>query len=482
MIIEMDNITTRFAPSPTGYIHVGGIRTALFAWLIAKQAKGKFIFRIEDTDKQREVSGSEQHIIDSLHWLGIDWDEGPDIGGPNGPYRQSDRLTIYKEWAQKLIDTDRAYADPYSPQQVEQFRQESKLAKKPFLYRNYRPTNPPKWDGTQPLRFKSIPKNYKWKDAVLGNLTASQEAVDDFILIKSDGYPTYNFCHIVDDSLMGVNYVVRSQEFIASVPKFLNLYEALELKPPTFATLPYVMALEGTKKLSKRDGAKDILDYAKDGYLKEAMVNFLASLGWNDGTEQEIFSIEELINKFSVEHVQKSPARFDEKRLLWMNGQWIRRLSLDDLYNRCQNYWPESANNATKELKIKVLELVQARLKTLSDLPELSNFFFTEPIVNLELIKNHKQLSKIPNNQLGELLQAVTDSISKIDSFTTENIQESLNQLLTQTGQKPVVLFSIIRIATTWATFSPDLAPSLALLGKDISINRLLKAKTLFNQ
>ncbi|MBP9820611.1 glutamate--tRNA ligase [Candidatus Saccharibacteria bacterium] len=478
----MNNITTRFAPSPTGYIHVGGIRTALFAWLIAKQANGKFIFRIEDTDKQREVAGSEQHIIDSLHWLGLDWGEGPDIGGPNGPYKQSERLEIYKEWAQKLIDSGQAYADPYSPQQVEQFRQECKLAKKPFLYRNYRPTNPPKWDGSQPLRFKSIPKNYKWNDAVLGNLTASQEAIDDFILIKSDGYPTYNFCHIVDDSLMGVNYVVRSQEFIASVPKFLNLYEALKLKPPTFATLPYVMALEGTKKLSKRDGAKDILGYAKEGYLKEAMVNFLASLGWNDGTEQEIFSIEELINKFSVEHVQKSPARFDEKRLLWMNGQWIRRLSLDDLYNRCQNYWPESAKDATKERKKEILVLVQARLKTLANLPELSNFFFEEPNPNLDLIKSHKQLSKLSNIQICELLQIVADKLFKIENFTPENIQESLNQLLTQTGQKPVVLFSIIRIATTWATFSPDLAPSLALLGKDISINRLLMAKTLFNQ
>ena len=463
MIIEMASITTRFAPSPTGYIHVGGIRTALFAWLIAKQANGKFIFRIEDTDKQREVAGSEQHIIDSLHWLGLDWSEGPDIGGPNGPYKQSERLEIYKEWAQKLINNGQAYADPYSPQQVEQFRQGCKLAKKPFLYRNYRPNDPPKWDGSQPLRFKSNPKNYRWNDAVLGNLTASQEAVDDFILIKTDGYPTYNFCHIVDDYLMGVNYVVRSQEFIASVPKFLNLYEALDITPPTFATLPYVMALEGTKKLSKRDGAKDILDYAKEGYLKEAMVNFLASLGWNDGTEQELFSIEELINEFSVEHVQKSPARFDEKRLLWMNGQWIRRLSLDDLYNRAQNYWPESANNATKELKTKVLELVQARLKTLADLPELSNFFFTEPVANLELINNHKQLSKLTNAQLRELLQTVANELSKIDNFTSENIQKSLNELLIKTDQKPIVLFSIIRISTAWSAFSPDLAPSLAL-------------------
>jgi glutamyl-tRNA synthetase len=469
----MNKITTRFAPSPTGFIHVGGVRTALFAWLLAKQQSGRFILRIEDTDKQREVAGAEAHIIKSLKWLGIEWDEGPDISGPNMPYRQSDRLIIYADWAQKLIASGRAYADPYTKEEVDAFREDAKRNKVPFLYRNYRPEHPPKWDGTQPLRFKSEPKAYDWHDAVLGDLHAGEEAVDDFILMKTDGYPTYNFCHIVDDSIMGVTHVIRSQEFIASVPKFLNLYEALEVTIPTFATLPYVMAIDGSKKLSKRDGAKDILDYAKDGYLPETMQNFLATLGWNDGTEQEIFDTAELLEKFDLEKVQKSPARFDEKRLLWLNGQWIRKIEVDDLFARVEQFWPESAAKHTNEYKMEVLLLAKDRLKTLADLPQVTDFLFTAPKQNIALIHEHKQLSKIANADLSALLQTVRDEFTTKESFTSESIQETLNNLLATTNEKPVTLFSIIRIATTWAPFSPDLAPSLALLGKDEVLSRL---------
>jgi glutamyl-tRNA synthetase len=261
---------TRFAPSPTGFLHVGGVRTALFAWLVAKKDNGTFILRIEDTDKAREVEGSIEHIQKSLRWLGIEWQEGIDIGGPFAPYLQSQRLDIYKEWANKMVAMGRAYADPYSKEQLEEFRQEATDSKKAFLFRDYRPENPPVWDGTQPLRFRSDPKSYKWHDDVMGDLSTGPEAIDDFILIKSDGYPTYNFCHIIDDMLMGASHVLRSQEFISSTPKFLNLYEALQIERPILATLPYVMAIDGKKKLGKRDGAKDILDYKKDGYLPEA--------------------------------------------------------------------------------------------------------------------------------------------------------------------------------------------------------------------
>lgn len=472
----MKTPVTRFAPSPTGFIHVGNIRSALFAWLVAKQSDGKFILRIEDTDKQREVSGAEQHIIQSLKWLGISWDEGPDVGGPQTPYRQSERLIIYADWAQRLIAEGRAYADPYNAEEVQSFREESKKQKKPFLYRNYRPENPPKWDGTQPLRFKSEPKSYTWHDEVLGELSAGEEAVDDFVLIKSDGFPTYNFCHIVDDAIMGVTHVIRSQEFIASVPKFLNLYEALKVDKPVFATLPFVMALDGHKKLSKRDGAKDVLAYASEGYLPEAMVNFLASLGWNDGTEQEIFTVDELISKFSLSQVQKSPARFDEKRLLWMNGQWIRQISVEELYARVEPYWPKEASNSTTEYKMQVLELAHERLKTLSDLSDITSFLFTDPAPNIELFTSNKQLSKLGNDTICELLELTAQAFQDMESFDAESIQQTLNNLLETTNQKPMILFSSIRIATTWAPFSPDLAPSLALLGKEATIKRLNNA------
>lgn len=472
----MNSVITRFAPSPTGFIHVGGVRTALFAWLVARQNNGRFILRIEDTDKQREMEGAEKHIIQSLRWLGIDWDEGVDSNGAHAPYRQSERLIIYANWARKLVETGRAYADPYTPEEVAAFREEAKRNKVPFLYRNHRPKNPPIWDGSQPLRFKSEPQAYQWHDAVLGDLTAGEEAIDDFILVKTDGYPTYNFCHIVDDSLMEVTHVIRSQEFIASVPKFLNLYEALEVPKPIFATLPYVMAIDGNKKLSKRDGAKDILDYAREGYLPEAMINFLATLGWNDGTEQEIFTPKELIDNFSLEQVQKSPARFDEKRLLWLNGQWIRSLDGDDLYKRLEPFWPQEAAKHSLEYKQQILLLVRERLKTLSDLPNITRFLFANPTPDISLINNHKQLSKLTTMQLQEILTMATNSLEELADFTPDTIQTALNQILALTGQKPVVVFSLIRIATTWAPYSPDLAPSLSLLGKKTVVERLIAA------
>jgi glutamyl-tRNA synthetase len=463
---------TRFAPSPTGFLHVGGVRTALFAWLLARQTGGQFILRLEDTDKVREVKGSGQHIMDSLVWLGLDWDEGIGKGGKYAPYKQSERLDIYREWAQKLVDQGRAYADPYTPAEVDTFREQAKAAKKPFLYRDHRPENPPAWDGSQPLRFKSDPRAYHWQDAVMGDLSSGPEAIDDFILIKSDGYPTYNFCHIIDDLLMECTHVMRSQEFLASVPKFLNLYEALNIERPVIATLPFVMGPDGKKKLSKRDGAKDVLDYAREGYLPEALINFMASLGWNDGTEQELFSRQELIEKFSLDRVQKSGAKFDEQRLLWMNGAHIRMLDLDDLYARSRDFWPPEAANYDDEYKKRVLALVQERLKYFGELPELTTFFFADLPVNPSLWTDHKQLKKLGGEEIKSLLEKAKATLADSD-FSIDDLASRTNALLEETGQKPAVLFSIIRIATTQAPSSPGLAETLTVLGKDVSMRRI---------
>jgi glutamyl-tRNA synthetase len=460
-------VRTRFAPSPTGFLHVGGVRTALFAWLVSKHADGQFILRIEDTDRDRHVEQSEQHIIDSLNWLGLVPNEGPT--------RQSERLNIYKEWAQKLIDAGRAYADAYSQEELEKFRQAAQAQKKPFLFREQRPDNPPEWKEGIPLRFKSEPKDYKWSDAVLGELSAGPEAIDDFIILKSDGYPTYNFAHIIDDHLMGISHVVRSQEFLPSMPKFLNLYEALELDLPVFATLPYVMGPDGKKKLSKRDGAKDILDYRREGYLPQALISFLATLGWNDGTEQETFTIDELVKKFDLGRVQHSGAKFDEQRLLWVNGHFIRQLPINELYELADPFWPDSAKSADEAYKKAVLGLVQERLKYLAELPELTNFFFEELPIDLSLIDDNKQLKGYSREQLRDLLKTTKDSLEQSD-FSLEHITKTLNQLLETTGQKPAVLFSLIRIATTWAPASPALAESLHLLGKPKSLDRIDKS------
>lgn len=465
-------VRTRFAPSPTGFMHVGGIRTALFAWLLARQQQGQFILRLEDTDQKREVEGSDAHIIRALAALGLTYDEGPNIGGPHAPYRQSERLAIYKAWAQKLIDSGRAYADPYTPAEIDAFREQAKAEKRAFLYRHHRPENPPTWDGTQPLRFKSEPKAYLWHDEVMGDLSTGPEVIDDIILIKSDGFPTYNFAHIVDDAEMEVSHVIRGQEFIASMPNYLNLYEALGLDRPVFATMPHILAESGNKKLGKRDGAKDVLDYLKEGYLPETMVNFIASLGWNDGTEQEIFTVDELIEKFSLSRVQHSGARFDEKRLEWMNGQHIRNLSLTELSDRVTSFWPASAAQASDDYKQQLLSLVQDRLKTLSDLPLLTSYFFDRPAPDWSLIESNKQLKKMSKEAVAQLLSASRKALSQSE-FTPDAIQNTLNQLLETTGQKPGILFSLIRLAVSWAPFSPALNDTLAVIGKDETLARL---------
>ncbi len=506
------SIRTRFAPSPTGFLHVGGIRTALFAFLVARQAGGTFVLRFEDTDKKREVPGSAEHLIASLKAIGIEYDEGPDIGGPYAPYIQSKRLESYKIWAQKLIDKGLAYADPYTPDQVQAFREEAAKNKRAFLYRDHRPENPPAWDGSQPLRFKSTPKSYTYHDEVMGDFTTSPDVVDDIILIKSDGYPTYNFAHIVDDAEMHITHVIRGQEFVSSMPNYLALYEALGfdmnitadrherparvsgegsevanslrnelegLPLPIFAHLPHIMNEQGNKKLGKRDGAKDVLDYIRDGYLPEAMMSFIATLGWNDGTEQEVFTKDELIEKFSLPRVQRSGARFDEKRLLWMNGHFIRELPLDELFTRAEFFWSESAKKHPEDYKKRVLALAQDRLKTLKDLPVLTSYFFDEPEPDSALITENKQLGKLSSEERREILEAALSKFQELAEWDSGPIQEVLNQLLESTRQKPVVLFSLIRIATTWAPFSPQLNDTLALLGKDRSLARIKLALSL---
>lgn len=477
-------VRTRFAPSPTGFLHVGGVRTALFAWLVARQSGGQFILRIEDTDKVREVEGSEAHIMESLSWLGLLWDEGPDKDGSYGPYRQSERLDIYKQWAQKLVEAGKAYADPYSPQELDNLRAQAKQQKKPFLFREHRPENPPAWDGSCPLRFKSDPKAYEWHDEVMGDLSAGPEAVDDYIIIKSDGFPTYNFAHIIDDHLMGVTHVIRSQEFLPSVPKFRNLYEALEIERPALATVPYVMGPDGNKKLSKRDGAKDILDYRKEGYLPEALLNFMATLGWNDGTEQEIFSIDELIKKFSLDRVQRSGARFDERRLTWMNGHYIRELPVEELSKRSEGFWPEQAKSSPEDYRLGVLQLVSERLKFFAELPELTNFFFTEPdegrVRELYNYPPDKLLQKTDRQSFAPLLQAAISELEQSD-FSREDITARLNGLLASQNSKPGIFFPLIRIALTGSQVSPELFGTLSIIGKERSMARLRKGLDILN-
>lgn len=473
-------IITRFAPSPTGYIHIGNLRSAIYPFLLARQTDGQFILRIEDTDQQRYVPGSTELILDTLRWLGLNWDQGPEIGGPHQPYYQSERREIYYQWAKKLIVAGRAYADPTPSEQIEQYRQSDQAAKVPYLYRNHRPTNTPKWEPGIPLRFKSEPKSYAWHDEVMGDLSTGPEVLDDIILIKADGLPTYNFAHIVDDAKMQITHVCRGVEYLSSMPNYLALYEALGLKQPKIVSMPHILAPTGNKKLGKRDGAKSATAYRKEGILPEAMLNYLACLGWNDGSEQEIYTLSELIQYFRADHIQNSGARFDEVKLHWMNGQWIRKLfqeeGIDQFFKRTIDFWPSSAQKHSPEYQKKVLNIIYDRLKILAELKDITGYFFEEPVAQPELILHNKFLKKIPGPELISLLDQATFKLSSLKSWQPTQIQDCLNQLLQDTGKKPAELFSLIRIAISFAPFSPALHLTLDVLGQETTLNRLKKA------
>ena len=466
---------TRFAPSPTGYIHIGNVRSAIYPYLIAKQSGGKMILRIEDTDRERYVEGATELIEDTLKWLGLDWDEGPIVGGEHGPYFQSERLEIYHEYAKKLLESGRAYADPTPSDKIDEYRRECNQKKIPFLYRNFRPENPPKWEPGMPIRFKADPKEREWTDAVMGEMKAGPEVQDDIILIKRDGYPTYNFAHIVDDYEMGVTHVMRGVEYLSSTPNYLAIYEALGIERPVLVSLPHILAPQGNKKLGKRDGAKSVTEYRDDGVLAEAMLNYLACLGWNDGTEQEIYTKEELIERFSLDRIQNSGARYDETKLLWMNGQWIRRIFDEQgahaLYDRTRDFWPDV--DASEDYKIKVLSIIYDRLKTLSDLREMTGYFFKDPEINVGLVTGNKFLKKLSESELEDLLKKSIEKLSNLAEWDEESLQKALNELLEETGRKPAELFSLIRIAVSFAPFSPALNLTLNVLGKETSLARL---------
>ena len=472
-------VRTRFAPSPTGFLHIGGVRTALFNYLYAKQNGGQFILRLEDTDQERYVEEGVGQIVDSLAWLGLQPDEGFWINEgkhQNIEFVQSRRHEngLYSKYIDTLLASDLAYRDWTTSEQLDALREQAKQEKLAFLFRKDMTTT--EGDESQPhvvrldVRKAAGAELLEWQEPVRGHLQQQIEDVDDFILQKSDGFPTYNFANVIDDHEMQITHVLRGDEFIASTAKHLVLYYALEFTPPQFVHLPVINGSDG-KKLSKRTGDTNTLDYRDKGYLPDALLCFLAQLGWNDGTEQEIFTRDELIKKFSLERINTSPATFDEKRLEWVNGQFIRQLSTHELYEKVGNYWPDSAKDATQDYKMQILKLSQDRLKTLTDLRQFG-YFFAEPEQNMELIENNKQLSKLPPERRAELIQQAKNALENSE-FTPEAIQQTLNQLLETTGEKPGILFSLIRIYTTWAPFSPQLNDTLALLGREVVLKRL---------
>lgn len=475
-------IVTRFAPSPTGLMHIGGVRTALFAHLFARKEGGTFILRIEDTDKAREVAGSIEHIQECLSWLSIDWDYGPDKPGPFGSCIQSERMDSYMEFAKKLADAGHAYPDPYTQEEIAGFRKQAEDEKRPFLFRNHRPENMQAWDGKTPLRFK-VPelKRYQWVDAVRGPLEAGEEALDDFILMKGDGYPTYNFAHIVDDALMGVTHVFRGDEFISSTPRFLSLYDALGLPYPVFVTLPPILRSDKTKKLGKRDGAKDMLEYRAEGYLAESLVNYLSLVGWNPGIETEVFSREELQTLFSLDQIQKSGGVFDEAKLKWFNREHILKISPEKFVTHAKDFLSPETQKALKkrDLLEKLVPLMRERIQTFAELKEMDeagefSFYGNPPLPYVAgklLFKDDKDKQKTSARlaHVASLLQEVSES-----QWHTVQIKEVLWPYAEEEGRGAVLW--PLRVALSGRDKSPDPFTIAGIIGKDETLERIQKA------
>ena len=467
------SVRVRFAPSPTGYPHLGNIRTALFNWLFARHHGGKFILRIEDTDMARKVEGAVDVILDSLRWLGLDWDEGP--------YFQSERLPVYRETVQKLLDEYHAYLCYCSPGRLETMRQEQMKRKQPPKYDRHcrnlteQEKTQLKATGITPvIRFKTpLEGETTFHDLIYGQVTFKHDTLDDFVLLKSDGYPTYHLANIVDDHLMAISHVLRAEEWLSSTPRHVLLYQALDWQAPQFAHLPMILGPDRAK-LSKRHGATNISEYQKEGYLSDAMINFLALLGWSLDDRTELLSREELIRHFSLERVGKTAAIFNNEKLEWMNGVYLRRLSLREFVHRAMPFLdrdlPDSVRRPLDESYVSgVLSLIQERAKTLAEVPQLADFFFLDELrYDTGLLLKGKLDAKSATGAITVASQKLEQAVTW-DAITLEGILRSLaTELNLPTGE----LFGLLRVAITGRTAAPPLFQTMAVLGKEKCLER----------
>jgi len=475
-------VRVRYAPSPTGYPHVGNIRTALFNWLFARHHGGSFIVRIEDTDVTRKVKGAVKAILDSLRWLGLDWDEGPEVGGKYAPYIQSQRLGLYKEAAERLISQGNAYYCYCSPQRLEEMRAEQVRRKQPPGYdrhcRNLSREEGSKREAegiTPVVRFKvPLEGQTRFNDLIYGDVVFEHNTIDDFVLLKSDGYPTYHLANVVDDHLMEISHVLRAEEWISSTPRHLLLYQALGFEPPQFAHLPMLLGTDRSK-LSKRHGAVSITQYREQGYLPEAMVNFLALLGWSLDDRTEIISRQELIDNFSLERIGKTGAIFNREKLDWMNGVYIRSLTADEFFEAVEPYLMTdiSAGKAlisSEEYVRDILPLVQERARTLAEVTELAQFFFVDELdyePSLLIGENMNHQSAI------QALTVAKQRLSQVQAFDANSLEGVLRPLAVELGLKTGQLFGTLRVAVTGRTAAPPLFQTMAVLGEKRCLKRI---------
>ncbi len=475
-------VRVRYAPSPTGVPHVGNIRTALFNWLFARHTRGCFIVRIEDTDVVRKVEGALDAILDSLRWLGLDWDEGPEVGGDFGPYLQSQRLDIYRPIVQRLVEQGDAYPCYCSLERLEEMRAEQMRLKQPPGYdrrcRNLGQAERARLQAsgiTPVVRFKTpLEGKTAFNDLIRGEVVFENSTLDDFVLLKSDGYPTYHLANIVDDHLMEVSHVLRADEWLASTPRHVLLYQALGFEPPKFAHLPMILG-DDRSKLSKRHGATSIIDYRDRGYLPEAVVNFLALLGWSLDDRTEIISRDELVNHFSIERIGKTGAIFNLEKLDWMNGVYIRKLSIEELVERALPFLEaglpkEVERPISRDYVRQIVPLIQDRVRTLGEAPELAHFFFVDDLgYDTSLLLSRG----ISGETAVKALEAAQERLESLGEFDAESLEGLLRPLAAELGLKTGELFSTLRVATTGRTAAPPLFQTMAVLGKERCTNRI---------
>jgi glutamyl-tRNA synthetase len=446
------------APSPTGFVHLGTGRTALFNFLFARSQGGTFVLRIDDTDAQRDLPEYEQAIFDSFHWLGLDWDEGPNAGGPHGPYHQSQRWEIYRDHAQRLLESGAAYRCWCTPEELAAEREEARREGRPPRYSRRCLANPPVERKNSPFatRFLIPEGETVIEDLVRGTVRWNHAVLSDPVIMRSDGQPLYNFTSPIDDALMEITHVLRGEEHLSNTPIQVMILKALGHEPPEFGHLPWIVGHDG-KKLSKRlHPEMNMAIYRERGYLPEAMVNYLALLGWNPGTEQEIFSLPELIQAFDIRRVQSAGAGFDWKRLDWINGHYIRALDPDELARRLAPFLPELAPDVVR----RAAPALQERMTTLSQSRDLLDYLWTEPLA--------PELS----DEERERVRTAADALRELE-WQPEAIEAAMEAVLERLGSSKNQLFKPIRLALTGKTVSPPIHHTLALLPRDTALARL---------
>jgi glutamyl-tRNA synthetase len=473
----MSQVRTRFAPSPTGYLHIGGLRTALYAWLFAHKHHGVFILRIEDTDLAREVQGAKDVIYDSLREAGLYYDEGPDVGGNYGPYIQSERRDIYREYANQLIERGAAYRCFCTKEQLAEARAAAEARGETYTYNKHclhlsAEEIRRKLDAGETYVIRqNIPHEGEttYTDAVFGDITVPNADLDDNVLLKADGMPTYNLANVIDDHLMGVTHVIRGVEYLSSTPKYNHLYRAMGWDIPTYIHLPVVMK-DKQRKLSKRHGDASYADFIQKGYLKEALINYIALLGWSPGTEQEIFTLDELIQAFSLEGLSKSSAIFDVEKLTWMNAQYIRALSQEDFIARALPYF-KAAGVENMDLHL-IAEMIQPRLERLDEIGDKLAFLTQMPAFGPELYF-HKRSGTDAASALPVLKQA-REALSALGNYSMDTLKAALTALVEQLGVKNGFVYWPVRIAISGLEVTPGGPAEIAcLLGKAETLRRL---------